>query len=304
MKKLNLKKVFLGSVIACALCVGLSFASFQASGVQGQNGYPVGLLQGLNHPDDGRKNFDETWRVSMAEVDHLELSSVSSEIQIVRIQGPEIQIRFVGMAYLHQDGSAEVPWRRTHNGREAKLEFDRRAKERAFSIQWNFPSTEGKVTLSIPEGWKGELTLDSVSGKLVGEWPKLLRVKASTVSGDLKLVGDTEQFRGSSVSGELDWSGEVRELEIETTSGDLKLRLKSAAEKAAIETVSGEVELEVPASYRPNYTAESVSGEFRNEAGWAMQSVDRQKWSGEGRARQQLKIETTSGDIRVTSAQP
>lgn len=302
MKNWNLKKVFLGSLLASALCIGLSFASFQAAGVQGLNGYPIGVLQGLNHSDDERKNFDETWRASMAEVEHLELSSISSEIRIVRVQGQEIQVRFEGLSYTHQDGSAEVPWRRTRSGREVKIEFDRRSKERSFNIQWNMPSTGGKITLSIPEGWKGDLTLGSVSGQISGEWSKLLRVEAATVSGGLKLTGDADRLKAVSVSGEIDWSGSVRELALESTSGDLKARIRGTAERAALKSVSGDVSLEVPSSFRPTYTAESISGEFFNEASWPVQSADRQQWSGEGNGAQRLKIETTSGDIRVTSA--
>jgi DUF4097 and DUF4098 domain-containing protein YvlB len=156
------------------------------------------------------------------------------------------------------------------------------------------------VTASSP----GEASFENVSGDL-GLRITSNKVNAETVSGDISLQGGLAgEVDLESVSGNITLvAPALNKLQVSTVSGDARLRagLKpSGAIKG--ETLSGVIELDLPANTSARLHAESFSGDIRSPSGKVQReehgpgkSLDVTYGSGQG----QIRLESFSGDVRV-----
>ena len=103
-------------------------------------------------------------------------------------------------------------------------------------------------------------------------------VEASTVNGKLQVIG-----------------GSFERVQIETVAGAGALRGRARQPRhASIETVSGPVELLLPASVSADFQLSSFSGRITNELGPAAEK--RSKWTPQT----ELSFSTGSGGARIT----
>ena len=156
------------------------------------------------------------------------------------------------------------------------------------------------VTASSP----GEASFENVSGDTLMRITTA-KVQAHSVSGDLRLSGGlTGDVDMESVSGNLELAAKALDrLEVSTVSGDATVRtaLRPAGTIKG-ETLSGELQLDLPRSTGAKLHVESFSGEIASESG----HVDREEHGpgksleatlGDGRGN--IDLESFSGDVRI-----
>jgi hypothetical protein len=145
----------------------------------------------------------------------------------------------------------------------------------------------------------GPLTLDGLDGETV----------ARTVSGDVETVGLAGSLRFETVSGELTVAGggQCRAVTARTLSGDMALDLAlSPAGEVALDTVSGDIVIRLPADTDATVEAASVSGAV--ESGFerlTRESGPGRRWLagalGDGGGR--VRVHSVSGDITLVRAE-
>lgn len=168
-----------------------------------------------------------------------------------------------------------------------------------------------------------KLTANSVSGDVIVDIESD-RISIESVSGDVTFNGRTQRISAESVSGDLDLSGISGEITATTVSGDMELQaglidngrletvsgdltftgeLKGNA-KLTAESMSGDVEMYLPAGQSGMFRAESFSGRIYSDFG----SVDHAKHgpgshlkytAGNGDA--EIRVESFSGNIKLKS---
>jgi DUF4097 and DUF4098 domain-containing protein YvlB len=156
-------------------------------------------------------------------------------------------------------------------------------------------SVSGDVRVSK---MKGELSVETVSGEVVVD--SATRVTAAkSVSGDVQLTGISTEgiLAASSVSGDVLARGlKARRLELSTVSGGLQIR-EVACDRAEIQSVSGDVEFAGSLARGGRYEVQSHSGNIRIAlSGGAGFEVEAHSFSGEVRADVQLTRQAVDDD--------
>jgi DUF4097 and DUF4098 domain-containing protein YvlB len=170
-----------------------------------------------------------------------------------------------------------------------------------------------------------ELSIDCVSGEVIVD-TGAADVEIDTVSGDQRVHARSGDVSLESVSGDVELEGEVSgRISLEAVSGSLSLDSKAAAKQvnAAVvsgdvtlrtglqpggrigaESLSGDLEVVLPAGTSAQVTASSFTGTIRSDQGKVDteehgpgSSLDTKLGSGDGR----IELETFSGDLTLRS---
>lgn len=213
--------------------------------------------------------------------------------------------------------------------------------EKSGWFSWGADSRMGETTLRLSVPRRAELEIEVVSASVDVDGTAGRRLSVESVSGALRLAGQPGECDLSSVSGRIEVggcrerldvesvSGNVRvresggELEFETVSGDIdvetvRYRKLSAGTvsgtiairgeldpdgRVEIESMSGDVALQIGADASVDLHAETFSGRIRSDFGTVKsedhgpgRSLDTKIGSGGARVR----IETFSGGIAIT----
>jgi len=149
----------------------------------------------------------------------------------------------------------------------------------------------------------GRLDINTVSGDVVFSG-QADRANADSVSGDLRLQGLSGDLNIETVSGDVKVSeSRLRQIDGGTVSGDLEFIVELVGNATVdVESMSGEVTLDLPASLSATVNAESFSGSLH--ADFPVDIIDesgpgsRMRGKlGSGDAR--IEIESFSGDVRL-----
>ena len=132
----------------------------------------------------------------------------------------------------------------------------------------------GKLTV------RDAFSFDTTSGKLEMQSMNAPQAKATV----------------SSVSGNVELDGSFREVKAGSTSGEIDLMLRNAPAAVEVSTVSGEVDVELPAGTGFTLDYSTVSGELECDFPLT-KSVDGKYVCGDGACR--MEIGTTSGSLSV-----
>jgi DUF4097 and DUF4098 domain-containing protein YvlB len=165
-------------------------------------------------------------------------------------------------------------------------------------------SVSGDIRLATSS--PGEASLQNVSGDIDARLNSS-KVEVETVSGDLNVRGAlTGEVNAESVSGNvIVASARLHRLEVSTVSGDADLRIGLDADaNVSADSVSGTINLVLPANSSARLHAESFSGDIRSPVGHVEEedhgpgsSLDARM--GDGKA--DVHLESFSGDIRIGS---
>jgi len=122
------------------------------------------------------------------------------------------------------------------------------------------------------------------------------RIKAEAVNGAVTISDASGELEASSVNGKLSVTGgSFERVEVEAVAGAVRIDTALAAQAAVtIETVSGAVELLLPASLGAEFEVSSFSGRITNELGPAAEKSS--KWTPET----ELRFKTGSGGARIS----
>ena len=157
--------------------------------------------------------------------------------------------------------------------------------------------------IQIPEDFRGELEINTVSGDITLPWFEGESLEIATVSGDLDGGTIYGAVEGESVSGDLSIEKAAAGAELSTVSG--KMTIGKAQGDISMESVSGEILVEKAEDPRFKFEAQWVSGgletDFDGQLEWEKRSVQGIVTGGDGRESGEglprIQFITTSGDM-------
>lgn len=161
-------------------------------------------------------------------------------------------------------------------------------------------SVSGDVRI---DAFARELEVASVSGDVEADG-EFINAEIGSVSGDARISGVQQNLSASSVSGDLEAIGGVlKRARFESVSGEVEVTASLASDGLmTVESLSGDVTLNLPKDLSVNCEAESFSGKISSDMG----SPEKARYGpessveyqiGDGSAR--IRVETFSGDVKI-----
>ena len=183
------------------------------------------------------------------------------------------------------------------------VETDNTLRIRYSNDVWGNDMPEKDLTVLLPRTMAENLTAVDLSGVsadfAVGKLTVRDAFSFDTTSGKLEMQSmNAPQAKAtvSSVSGKVELDGSFREVKAGSTSGEIDLMLRNAPAAVEVSTVSGEVDVELPAGTGFTLDYSTVSGELECDFPLT-KSVDGKYVCGDGACR--MEIGTTSGSLSV-----
>ncbi|BFI96953.1 MAG: hypothetical protein RSP_24630 [Rhodanobacter sp.] len=266
---------------------------------------------------------------------HISISNVSGEVHITAWDRPSVQVE-------GQLGDGTKPL--TITGSNDKLSVEVQPQDKGGGwFNWGGDSRMGPTMLDLHVPRGATLDVRVVSAPLVIDGMKGGKISVNTVSGRARINAVSPALDIQSVSGNIELAGHVTQANLQTVSGDIlapvlgdqaKLQTVSGRiqasggpwSQATLSTVSGDVELagglapegklsvdsmsgsvqlQLPAGTNATVHASSFSGDLHSDAGTAVKSehgpgskLDATLGNGKGT----ISIETFSGDVRIRTS--
>lgn len=161
-----------------------------------------------------------------------------------------------------------------------------------FDFNWSFFKSKTSLKVYVPKQLAGNLSVDTVSGKITMKNFQVNKLNIDTVSGDLN--GENVQFKDSnieSVSGDLTFSEVTGKVNAESTSGNIILAMKALNNPIKLNTTSGDIRVKTKEKPQDtHFEIETVSGDIN--------LYDKHgKQTSFGEKSTLVNIETVSGNI-------
>lgn len=221
------------------------------------------------------------------EITALDIDWISGEVEILVTSDSDILVReqpehetsySYAMVVTEQDGVLKV-----------------RYAEDAFLTLPDLPAK--KLTVQLPRAVAEHLTevrLNSVSADFdVAALTVKETLTFDSVSGDLEtdfLTADSAEL--TTVSGKIDLDGSFRQVTGGSTSGEVDLTLRKCPDRIELNTVSGNVDLELPRNAGFTLDYSTVSGDLESDFPLTAGGT-----CGDGSG--SITINTTSGDLKI-----
>ena len=290
-----MKKSVKITLIVAAVLVGLGLCIAVVGALMGgrisdlRNTYYDG--REWHHGDalDGSYTWGEI-RVPAEDITALSIDWVAGDVKIMVTDGEEIVVTE------HADRGIPAEY-------ALLLEADNTLRIRYSNDVWGIDMPEKDLTVLLPRTVAENLTAVDLSGVSADFAVDKLTVRESfsfdTTSGKLKtevLTATGAKADVNSVSGDIELNGSFREVKAGSTSGEIDLMLRNAPAAVEVSTVSGEVDVELPAGTGFTLDYSTVSGELECDFPLT-KSVDGKYVCGDGACR--MEIGTTSGSLSV-----
>ena len=229
-------------------------------------------------------------RVPAEDITALSIDWVAGDVKIMVTDGEEIVVTE------HADRGIPAEY-------ALLLEADNTLRIRYSNDVWGIDMPEKDLTVLLPRTVAENLTAVDLSGVSADFAVDKLTVRESfsfdTTSGKLKtevLTATGAKADVNSVSGDIELDGSFREVKAGSTSGEIDLMLRNAPAAVEVSTVSGEVDVELPAGTGFTLDYSTVSGELECDFPLT-KSVDGNFVCGDGACR--IEVGTTSGSLSV-----
>lgn len=229
-------------------------------------------------------------RVPAEDITALSIDWVAGDVKIMVTDGEEIVVTE------HADRGIPAEY-------ALLLEADNTLRIRYSNDVWGIDMPEKDLTVLLPRTVAENLTAVDLSGVSADFAVDKLTVRESfsfdTTSGKLKtevLTATGAKADVNSVSGDIELDGSFREVKAGSTSGEIDLMLRNAPAAVEVSTVSGEVDVELPAGTGFTLDYSTVSGELECDFPLT-KSVDGKYVCGDGACR--IEVGTTSGSLSV-----
>jgi DUF4097 and DUF4098 domain-containing protein YvlB len=137
--------------------------------------------------------------------------------------------------------------------------------------------------------------------------PSNVEIDASSVSGNVDIVGAQGDIRTGSVSGDVRLEHvRARSIEARTVSGEITASVESftGSGPLSFKSVSGDVSLELPRSFDADLSMSSVSGQLDSDFQMTLggRTSRRRIEARIGRGGRALDVTTVSGDVRLRAS--
>ena len=134
--------------------------------------------------------------------------------------------------------------------------------------------------------------------------PSSVEIDASSVSGNVDVVGAQGNVRAGSVSGDVRLERlRASSIEARTVSGEISASVESLSGNGPLsfKSVSGDVKLELPRNFDADLSMSSVSGQLDSEYQMTLggRTSRRRIEARIGRGGRELDVTTVSGDVRL-----
>ena len=229
-------------------------------------------------------------RVPAEDITALSIDWVAGDVKIMVTDGEEIVVTE------HADRGIPAEY-------ALLLEADNTLRIRYSNDVWGIDMPEKDLTVLLPRTVAENLTAVDLSGVsadfAVGKLTVRDAFSFDTTSGKLEMQSmNAPQAKAtvSSVSGKVELDGSFREVKAGSTSGEIDLMLRNAPAAVEVSTVSGEVDVELPAGTGFTLDYSTVSGELECDFPLT-KSVDGKFVCGDGACR--IEVGTTSGSLSV-----
>ena len=229
-------------------------------------------------------------RVPAEDITALDIDWVAGDVKIMVTDGEEIVVTE------HADRGIPAEY-------ALLLEADNTLRIRYSNDVWGIDMPEKDLTVLLPRTVAENLTAVDLSGVSADFAVDKLTVRDAfsfdTTSGKLKtevLTATGAKADVNSVSGDIELDGSFREVKAGSTSGEIDLMLRNAPAAVEVSTVSGEVDVELPAGTGFTLDYSTVSGELEYDFPLT-KSKDGKYVCGDGACR--MEIGTTSGSLSV-----
>ena len=229
-------------------------------------------------------------RVPTEDITALDIDWVAGDVKIMVTDGEEIVVTE------HADRGIPAEY-------ALCVEADNTLRIRYSNDVWGIDMPEKDLTVLLPRTVAENLTAVDLSGVsadfAVGKLTVRDAFSFDTTSGKLEMQSmNAPQAKAtvSSVSGNVELDGSFREVKAGSTSGEIDLMLRNAPAAVEVSTVSGEVDVELPAGTGFTLDYSTVSGELECDFPLT-KSVDGKYVCGDGACR--IEVGTTSGSLSV-----
>lgn len=229
-------------------------------------------------------------RVPAEDITALDIDWVAGDVKIMVTDGEEIVVTE------HADRGIPAEY-------ALLLEADNTLRIRYSNDVWGIDMPEKDLTVLLPRTVAENLTAVDLSGVsanfAVGKLTVRDAFSFDTTSGKLEMQSmNAPQAKAdvNSVSGKVELDGSFREVKAGSTSGEIDLMLRNAPAAVEVSTVSGEVDVELPAGTGFTLDYSTVSGELECDFPLT-KSVDGKYVCGDGACR--IEVGTTSGSLSV-----
>ena len=220
--------------------------------------------------------MDVSKSVAIARVDSIKISTISTDVKIIKsTTAKEATVKLTGNAKASQQPNLTVEVK----DHELVIEAEPSSGNKWFSVEFNFYSPTMELLVILPEKYFDNLEIDTVSGDILATDVEAANTVISSVSGDITVENN------------------VKEISIDTDSGDVALITPRITDDIDITTISGDVDINVEIEPTDvSFSIDTLSGDV-NLFNKYMEDAKI------GNGSTQVNIETTSGDIEVTSDQ-
>ena len=242
--------------------------------------------------------------------------SISNIAGLIEVQGwDRAEVQVTGTL---ADGVEKLEFEVSGTHTKINVKYPRRSKNiegSSITVMVPVASTveaQGVSADITATGLRGELDLESVSGDIeVGVGPAVIdaesvsgditldlapdRTELTTVSGDIVVKDVGGRIEAASVSGDVRIEGGMLDGgEFETVSGDLWVSADLGNGSLEMESMSGDLTLEVPGSISADFNVETFSGSIHNDL-----SGDRPSRTSKYTPGEELSFSIGSGGLRI-----
>ncbi|GAA0181872.1 hypothetical protein SH2C18_43380 [Clostridium sediminicola] len=294
MNKFNMKKIvmWISIVVFCAfLIAGISLYN-QRDKFSG-NWDIEDLDSNINKKYSENINDEENFAIN--DVSKITIKTVSSDINIIITKEDSVRAHYHGKYVGTLKKAPYLQGDKTGNTIKFEIKYPK--------VVLGLVSIKNDAVLDIylPEKYREDISVDTVSGELEAEKIELNEFKFSAVSGDLDMDNlITNKTRIEGTSSKINISQFVGDIEGETVSGDLSIGFEEFLNDIDFDTVSGDVEIKLPS--QPNFELiyETVSGDIKNDYPIKLDSSKKTLIEGiVGSGNNKINVETVSGNLRL-----
>ena len=224
--------------------------------------------------------IDQTEDIELDGTNSININFVSTDVEIIQEERTDVEARFHGS--LKTNYESRVSQLKTSKvGDRINIEVER--PDEYFNIGFHFYDVNTKLDVRIPSDYANEIKINGVSGNVESSNLNLKALECGMISGDVKLSRSTiDRFNCASVSGDLDIGFSQQTPDIE------------------VETISGDVEVEIPEETGFRLDWSTVSGDIQNDFPIIISSSSRNSLIGTfGDPMSEITVQTVSGDLKL-----
>ena len=241
------------------------------------NEYPVDRnFNNLNYLE-----INESEKITIEEINEIRINLLNEDISIESYSEETLDLKLTGHYSTRYSESPGIIYNKA--GGILTITINK-SKDKIIG----FNSENINLYVKIPKNYSGDLEIKTVSGDSEIKGIKIDKLKLESVSGDIYINNlENNYAEYKSVSGDIEIINSKRTNKIKTISGDIEMINQEIENNLDINTVSGDIDLNLFENSNINLDFSSTSGDLRNSFG--------EIYGGENK----IFVKTTSGDLRI-----